>query len=100
MYGHKVKVVSIDEKSEQVFIDDKEMHGVTGLDIHLEPQCIPQTDIKLRSEPDVEIESLVTFEFTPKTYKMAMELLRVGLRKNDLTAFMGVNSLIAEIEKK
>lgn len=100
MYGHRVKVVSTSEKSEQVFIDDKEIHGVTGLDIHLEPQCIPQTDINLRSEPDVELESLVTFEFTPKTYKMAMEVLKVGLKKNDFTAFLSVNSLISEIEKK
>lgn len=98
---HKVKIETFNSGANaHVTVDDIELHGVAALDTHLEVGCIPQTDIRLNSEPDALIDSLVTFEFTPKTYKMAMEVLKAGIQRNDLVAFMGVNSLIAEIEKR
>ena len=98
---HKVRINTFNQGANaRVYVDDKEMHGITAVETHLESGCIPQTDITMRSEPDLEIEGLVTFDFTPKTYKMAMEVLKAGLKKNDFTAFLSVNSLISEIEKK
>ena len=97
---HKVKIETFNSGANaHVYVDGTEIHGVSALDAHLEAGCIPQTDIKMNSEPNLEIDSLVTFEFTPKTYKMAMEVLKAGLKRNDFTAYLSVNSLIAEIEK-
>lgn len=97
---HKVKVESFNNGANaHVYVDDKNIKA-SAVDVHMEVSCVPQTDITICSEPDLEIDSLVTFDFTPKTYKMAMEVLKAGLKKNDLVAYLSVNSLVAEIEKK
>lgn len=97
---HKVKIESFNSGANaHVYVDDKNIKA-SALDVHMEVSCVPQTDITICSEPELEIDSLVTFDFTPKTYKMAMEVLKAGIKKNDLVAFMSVNSLIAAIEKK
>ena len=96
---HKVKIESFNSGANaHVYVDDKNIKA-SAVDVHMEVSCMPQTDISIVSEPELEIDSLVTYDFTPKTYKMAMEVLKAGLKKNDLVAFLSVNSLIAEIEK-
>ena len=96
---HKVKIESFNNGANaHVYVDEKPLKA-SAVDVHMEVRCMPQTDITVCSEPELEIDSLVTFDFTPKTYKMAMEVLKAGLKKNDLVAFLSVNSLIAEIEK-
>lgn len=100
MLLHKVKIASFNNGANaHVYVDDKNIKA-SAVDVHMEVSCVPQTDITIYSEPDLEIDSLVTFDFTPKTYKMAMEVLKAGLKKNDLVAYLSVNSLVAEIEKK
>ena len=97
---HKVKIESFNNGANaHVYVDDTKVKA-SAVDVHMEVSCVPQTDITICSEPELEIDSLVTFDFTPKTYKMAVEVLKAGLKKNELVAFLGVNSLIAQIEKK
>ena len=98
---HNIKVKTYNNGANaRIYVDGQELHGVTEIVTHMETGCIPQADIKMNSEPEIEMDGLVTFEFTPKTYKKAMEVLKAGIQRNDLVAFMSVNSLIAEIEKR
>jgi hypothetical protein len=100
MLLHKVKIESFNNGANaHVYVDDKNIKA-SAVDVHMEVSCVPQTDITIYSEPDLEIDSLVTSDFIPNTYKMAMEVLKAGLKKNDLVAYLSVNSLVAQIEKK
>ena len=59
----------------------------------------PSVDIDLISGPEIDCDGLVTFSFTPKTVKGAVDLLKAALNRNDLGAFLGVDSLNREIER-
>ena len=95
---HKVKVESLGVPYAKVTVDGMPIKA-TKLDVHMEVDCVPETEITLRCEPDLEFESLVTYDFTPKTVKAAVDVLKVALKKNDFVAFMGVSDLMEMIQK-
>lgn len=95
---HKLRVKSLGVPYAEVYLDDKKVK-CHGLDVHMEAGQLPETTLELASDPDMEYESLITLDFTPKTYKTAVHVLKIGLAKKQLEAFLGINSLIAEMEK-
>lgn len=88
---HKV-IVKSDESKREIMIDGRPIYA-TKLEAHFENGCYPLTDITLASEPDLEYVSLVTYDFSPKTVKCAVEVLKAALKRNDFIAFMGMSDL-------
>lgn len=95
---HKVKIEPIDEGHARVFIDGMNVLA-SKVDVHMEVGCIHQTDIRLSGEPEMEYESLVTFDFDPKTVRKAVDVLKIALERNDFIARMGLDQLNKVIEK-
>ena len=95
---HKVKVESLGVPYAKVTVDGTPIKA-TKLDVHMEVDCVPETEITLRCEPDLEFESLITYDFTPRTIKSAVDVLKAALKKNDFVAFMGVSDLMKMIQK-
>lgn len=89
---HKVKIEGTSEQSACVYIDGQRM-VVKGIDVHMEVGCVHQTQINLVGEPDMEYESLVTFDFDPKTVRKAVDVLKIALERNDFIASMGLDLL-------
>lgn len=89
---HKVKIEGTSEQSATVYIDDQRL-SVKGIDVHMEAGCLHQTQISLVGEPDMEYESLVTFDFDPKTVRKAVDVLKIALERNDFIASMGLDLL-------
>lgn len=98
MMIHHVKIEPIDVGHYKVFVDNKPM-SASKVDVHIDRESIPSVDIDLISEPEIDCDGLVTFSFTPKTVKGAVDLLKAALNRNDLGAFLGVDSLNREIER-
>jgi len=98
MMIHHVKIEPLGVGAYKVFVDNKPM-SVSKVDVHIDRESIPSVDIDLISEPEIECDGLVTFSFTPKTVKGAVDLLKAALNRNDLGAFLGVDSLNREIER-
>ena len=89
---HQVKVEPMDEGHAKVFIDGMKVYA-SKVDVHMEVGCIHQTDIRLSGEPEMEYESLVTFDFDPKTVRKAVDVLKIALERNDFIARLGLESL-------
>ena len=96
---HKIRVESFDPGHSRICVDDKPIQA-TKIDVHMEVDCVSEADITLRGEPEMEVEGLVTYNFTPKTVKCAVEVLKAALIKDDFVAFMGMNDLMKVMEKK
>ena len=95
---HHVKIEQLDIGHYKVFVDNKPMRA-RKVDVSIDVESIPSVDIDLISEPEIDCDGLVTFSFTPKTVKGAVDLLKAALNRNDLGAFLGVDSLNREIER-
>lgn len=96
---HKVKVESLGVPYAKVLIDGKPIKAVK-LDMHIEADSVPETEVTLRCEPDMEYDSLVSFGFTPRTVKAAVDVLKIALKRNDFIAFMGMNDLMKITQEK
>lgn len=94
---HKIKIEPIDDGHAKVYIDGNPV-SCTKVDVHMEVGCMHQTDIRMNGEPDLEYDSLVTYDFTPKTVECAVKVLKAALLKNDIVAFLGMNELNKVIE--
>ena len=89
---HKVKIESIEGGRAKVFIDDKPIRA-SKIDMHAEVGCYPETEIRLVGEPDMEYDSLITFDFSPQTVRKAVDVLKVALEKHDFIAELGLAQL-------
>lgn len=98
MKKHRVVIRPISEGQYYVQVDDKIMMA-RSVDVHIDRESVPEIDIELVGEPDLEVDGLVQFDFTPKTVKNAVNLLKAALEKNDLIAYLGVDSLNREIDR-
>lgn len=96
---HKLKIESMGVPYAKVLVDGKPMKA-TKVDVHMAADCVPETEITLLCEPDMEFESLVTFDYNPRTVKGAVEVLKAALTKNDFVAFMGMNDLMKIMNKE
>ena len=92
MKTHKVKIESKDIETAQVYVDGMKVR-CSKVDVHMETGCAHETEIRLIGEPDMEYESLVTFDFDPKTMRKAVDVLKIGLEKNDFIARLGLDML-------
>lgn len=95
---HKVKIDGTSCDTATVFIDDMQVRA-SKIDVHMEVGCMHQTDIRLVGEPDLEYDSLVTFDFDPKTVRKAVDVLKIALERNDFIARMGLDLLNKVVEK-
>lgn len=89
---HNVKIEPIDEGHAKVYVDGMHVYA-SKVDVHMEVGCMHQTDIRLTGEPDLEYDSLVTFDFDPKTVRKAVDVLKVALERNDFIAKLGLDQL-------
>ena len=96
---HKVKIESMGVPYAKITLDGKPVRA-QSIDVHLETGCVPVTDISFISDPELEIETLVTVDFTPKTVESAVKVLKAALKKNDFVAFMGLDELNRGINEK
>lgn len=96
---HKVKVESAGFPYSKVYLDGQQIRA-RKLDVHMEVDCMPETDIAFKCDPDLDYETLVTVDFTPHTINSAVNVLKAALKKNDFIAFMGMNDLLAVMENK
>ena len=95
---HRVKIEPIDEGHARVFIDEMNVKA-SRVDVHMEVGCVNQTDVRLTCEPEMEYESLVTFDFDPKTVRRAVDVLKIALERNDFIASMGMDTLNRVMKK-
>lgn len=89
---HQIKVENLGGGPVKVYLDANKVRA-TKMDVHFEAGCMPETEISLFCEPEMEYESLVTLDFSPKTVKCAVDVLKAALIKNDFVAFMGMSDL-------
>lgn len=97
MKTHKVLIRPMDEGWYYIQVDDKMMMA-RSVDIHMDRESIPEVDLELIGEPDLEVEGLVEFDYTPKTIVHAANLIKAGLMKNNITAYLAMNTLNKVIE--
>lgn len=96
---HKIRFDGRGTPKKIVQIDEKEVWA-SKMDVHIDENCIPETEVTMNGELEMEYDSLVTFDFSPKTVKCAVNVLKAALLKNDFVAFMGMNDLMKIMEKK
>lgn len=99
---HKMKIEPKGEGQYYVQVDGREMNA-RSLTLHMDRESVPDMEIELVGEPDIEVEGLVQYDFTPRTVKSATNLLKAALIKNDITAFLAMHSLnkvMSEIKKE
>ena len=95
---HKVKIEGTSGETAIVFVDDMRVRA-SKVDVHMEVGCMHQTDIRLVGEPDLEYDSLVAFDFDPKTVRKAVDVLKIALERNDFIARMGLDQLNKVVDK-
>lgn len=91
MKRHKVQI-NQELNNTRVYVDGKEIN-THKVEVHMDRESIPETEISVCGDLEMDYETLVTFEFSPKTIKTAVNVLKAGLVKNDFVAFMGLNEL-------
>lgn len=89
---HQVKIEPMDDGNAVVYVDDLNVNA-SKVDVHMEQGMIAQTDIRLIGEPDMEYESLVTFDFDPKTVRKAVDVLKIAIERKDFIACLGLETL-------
>ena len=89
---HKVVIRPITGNRYYIKIDGNEMLA-KSVDLHMDTDSVPAVDIELVGEPDIDVEGLVTFEFTPKTIIGASNVLKAALMKKSLEAFISLDSI-------
>lgn len=94
---HKVVIRPMKEGRYYIQVDDKMMMA-RSVDVHMDRESIPEIDLELIGEPDIEMEGMVQFSYTPKTITEATNLIKAGLLRNDITAFLAMNTLNKVIE--
>ena len=96
---HKLKVESLGVPYAKVYLDGKPIKA-RGVDVHLETGCMPDTLINFSCDPELDVDTLITVDFSPKTVKSAVDVLKAALKKNDFVAFMGMSDLNKIIGEK
>lgn len=99
MKTHKVVIRPMGEGRYYVQVDDKMMIA-RSVDVHMDRESVPEIDLELVGEPDLEVEGLVQFDYTPKTIVKAANLIRAELLNNNITAFLAMNTLNKVMEEK
>lgn len=89
---HRVKIEGFGSERAKVVVDGMEVRA-SKVDVHMEAGSVNETDIRLIGEPDMEYESLVYFDFDPKTVRKAVDVLKIALERNDFIASLGLESL-------
>jgi len=89
---HRLKIEPLDIGHARVSIDDTAIRA-TKVDVHMEVGSAHSAEISLIGEPEMEIDSLITFDFSPKTVKKAVDVLKIALKRNDFIALLGLKEL-------
>lgn len=89
---HRLKIEPMDIGHARVSIDDTVVRA-SKVDVHMEVGSMHQAEITLLGEPEMDIDSLITFDFSPKTVKRAVDVLKIALKRNDFIARLGLEEL-------
>jgi hypothetical protein len=89
---HRLKIESMDIGHARVSIDDTVVRA-SKVDVHMEVDSMHQAEITLLGEPEMDIDSLITFDFSPKTVRRAVDVLKVALKRKDVIARLGLEEL-------
>lgn len=95
---HKLKIEPLDIGHAKVSVDDTVIRA-SKVDVHMEVGSAHQAEITLLGEPEMEFDSLITFDFSPKTVKKAVDVLKAALERNDFIARLGLEELNAIKDK-
>lgn len=98
MRTHKITIKPIGEGAYKVLVDEQRVKA-RSINLHMDMESTPEIDIGLVGEPEMDVEGLVQFDYTPKTVMSAAKLIKAALIKNDITAFLAMNSLNKAIEE-
>lgn len=89
---HRLKIESLDIGHAKVSIDDTVIRA-SKVDVHMEVGSAHSAEISLIGEPEMDFDSLITFDFSPKTVKKAVDVLKIALKRNDVIARLGLEEL-------
>lgn len=95
---HRLKIEPLDIGHAKVSVDDTVIRA-SKVDVHMEVGSAHQAEITLLGEPEMEFDSLITFDFSPKTVKKAVDVLKAALERNDFIARLGLEELNAIKDK-
>jgi len=97
MVTHKLKVDGTDLAHAHIYLDDKPIKA-RKLKIDMDVGSIHSATIEMEtlSVPEVDIESFITFGFTPETVEQALGVIR-SVFKND--SYDTQKNIIRELEK-
>ena len=95
---HRLKIEPLDIGHAKVSVDDTVIRA-RKVDVHMEVGSAHQAEITLLGEPEMEFDSLITFDFSPKTVKKAVDVLKAALERNDFIARLGLEELNAIKDK-
>lgn len=84
MKVHKLKVDGIDLAHARISVDDKPI-GARTLKVDMALNQIHSATIEMETlcVPNIDIESFITFGFTPETVDQAIAVLKSALKNND-----------------
>lgn len=89
---HRLKIEPLDIGHAKVSVDDTVIRA-RKVDVHMEVGSAHTAEISLIGEPEMDFDSLITFDFSPKTVKKAVDVLKIALRRNDFIAQLGLEEL-------
>lgn len=82
MITHKLKVEGIDLGHAKISIDNVPMR-CRAVNVDMAVDQIHSTKIVMESVPEIDIETWVTFEFTPQTIEQALKVVESALKNGN-----------------
>ena len=71
---HRLKIEPLDIGHAKVSVDDTVIRA-RKVDVHMEVGSAHTAEISLIGEPEMDFDSLITFDFSPKTVKKAVDIM-------------------------
>ena len=98
MLAHKLKVDGMDLAHAQIYLDDKPIRArELKIDMGVDRIHAATIEMETVSVPDVDIEALITFGFTPETVEQAIEIIRSALKSDDFEKKQKVLKKLVEL---
>lgn len=84
--SHNLKIKGIDEAHASVYVDDNPVRCFSvNLDMGIDR--MHSATIGLVTVPDVDIEAMITYRYTPDTIEAALKLVETELKRNNKDVF-------------
>ena len=101
MVAHKLKVDGMDLAHAQIYLDDKPIRArEVKIDMGVDRIHAATIEMETLSVPDVDIEALITFSFTPETVDQAIGVLDSALKNGDYPEQKEILKKLASVIEK